>query len=67
MRTANTHGTALPVPIVQPGINLHYETESRMVWNDKKRMNEEQEFIYEISWIPELGVWRRFLQARRKT
>jgi hypothetical protein len=63
---ANIHGTALPVPIVQSGINPHYETENRVVWNDENHTSEEQEFIYEISWVPELGVWRRFLQTHRK-
>jgi hypothetical protein len=26
----------------------------------------ERELVYEISWIAELGVWRRFLRSQRK-
>jgi hypothetical protein len=25
-----------------------------------------KELIYEVTWIPELGAWRRFLRSRRK-
>jgi len=42
----------------------HYEKEYRLVWNDKRRTNEEHIFVYEVSWTPELGVWRWFLPAR---
>jgi hypothetical protein len=44
----------------------HYETENRMVWNDEKHTYEEYEFIYEVSWIPELGAWRRFLRTHQR-
>jgi hypothetical protein len=66
MRITSAHSTALPVLTVPPGIDPHYETENRMVWNDKEHMNETHEFVYEVSWIPELGVWRRFLRTHRK-
>jgi hypothetical protein len=66
MSTTNTHAMALPIPVVPPGINPHYETENRMVWNEEKYASEEHEFVYEISWIPDLGVWRRFLRTHRK-
>jgi hypothetical protein len=26
---------------------------------------EEQELTYEVTWIPELSAWRRFLKSRR--
>jgi hypothetical protein len=37
-------------------IDSRYETEHRLVWNDEKRTNEEHTFVYEVSWIPEVGV-----------
>ena len=52
-----------PTPALLEGIDLHYETENRLVWNERR--NEEHELVYEISWIPELDTWRRFLRAQR--
>jgi len=53
---------------VFPGaVNVHWETQIRESWNAQERAVELQELIYEVSWIPELGVWRRFLRSRRKT
>ena len=46
--------------------DTHCETQTRMVWNEKSQTNEVHEFVYEISWIPELLAWRRFLRAHRK-
>ena len=66
MRTAYTHATAFPVPMPPAGTDPHYETH-RLVWNDERRTNEEHRFAYEVSWIPELGVWRWFLPARGVT
>jgi hypothetical protein len=66
MSTANTHAMALPVPMAFPGINQRYETETRTVWNDEKHTSEQHEFVYEVSWIPDLGVWRQFLRTHRK-
>jgi hypothetical protein len=63
MRTALPHATALPLPTLPTGIDIHYETENRVVWNDKRRTNEEHAFVYEVSWISELGVWRWFLMT----
>jgi len=56
---------ALTTPVLLPGIDLHYETENRLVWNERERRSEEREFVYEVSWIPELNTWRRFLRAQR--
>jgi len=64
MRTAHTHATALPVPTVPAGVDPHYETKHRLVWNDERHTTEEHIFVYEVSWIPELGVWRWFLRTR---
>jgi len=55
---------ALTTPVLE-GIDLHYETENRLMWNERERRNEERELVYEISWIPELNTWRRFLRAQR--
>jgi hypothetical protein len=52
-------------PALPEGIDLHYETENRLVWNERERRNEERELVYEISWIPALNTWRRFLRAQR--
>jgi hypothetical protein len=41
MRSTNTHARALPVPMALPGINQHYETENRMVWNDENHTSEQ--------------------------
>jgi hypothetical protein len=65
MRPLDAHATALPVPTVPLGIDPHFETENRVVWNDEKHTNEVQEFVYEVSWIPELGVRRHFLRSHR--
>ena len=66
MQTIHEHSTALPIPAAPAGINPHCETDSRIVWNDQDRTPEHHEFVYEISWIPELGLWRRFLRAHHK-
>jgi len=66
MRPADVHATPLPAPTAPVGINPHCETESRLVWNDQEHTHEKHEFVYEVSWIPELGAWRRFLRTHRK-
>ena len=40
-------------PALLEGIDMHYETENRLVWNVRERRNEERELVYEICWIPE--------------
>jgi hypothetical protein len=47
-------------------VNIRWETEIRSVWNVGEWKNETIELVYEISWIEELGTWRRFLRSRRK-
>jgi hypothetical protein len=54
-------GAAFPV-----GGDARWETENRTVWNEHEHTVEERELVYEISWIAELGVWRRFLRSQRK-
>jgi hypothetical protein len=36
------------------------------VWNEREHTREEHEFVYEISWIEELGLWRSFLRSHHK-
>jgi hypothetical protein len=48
------------------GPDVHWETEIRVMWNELECLTEKQELIYEVSWIRELGVWRRFLRSQRK-
>lgn len=67
MRMSHDHSTALSLPTAPLGIDPHCETDSRVIWNDHEHTQEEHEFVYEISWIPELGVWRRFLRFHHKT
>ena len=45
---------------------MHWETRSRVVWNEQEHTREEHEFVYEISWIEELGLWRTFLRSHHK-
>ena len=48
------------------GIDAHWETENRTVWNELEHASEKRELVYEISWIAELEIWRRFLRSNRK-
>jgi len=43
-----------------------WETQRRIVWNEREHTREEHEIVYEISWIEELGEWRTFLRSRYK-
>ena len=54
------------VPVFPAGVDARWETENRTVWNELEHIGEERELVYEISWIAELGVWRRFLRSQRK-
>jgi len=66
MGTLNSHATALQIPAAPLGANPRYETDRRLVWDQETRSNEVLEFVYEVTWIPERGVWRKFLLTRRK-
>jgi len=45
--------------------DVHWETTNLQVWN-AERFVEQLELVYEVSWIKELGTWRRFLTSQRK-
>ncbi len=64
--SATASHAALSVPAFPLGIAARWETESREVWNERQRTSEEHELVYEISWVEELGAWRRFLRSQRK-
>ena len=48
------------------GVDVHWETQRRVMWNEQEHTREEHELVYEISWINELGLWRSFLRSQRK-
>ncbi len=66
MSAGTMHAEALPVPVFLTGTQARWVTETRTVWNERDHTSEECELVYEISWIEELRIWRRFLRARRK-
>jgi len=66
MQEATSHIPTLPLPLFPAGVDTRWETTNCVVWNDRERLAENQELIYEVAWIPELGIWRRFLRSRRK-
>jgi len=65
MDPGTTHSEALSVAAAPAGDRAYWETENRMVWNEQQHTAEERELVYEISWILELGAWRRFLRSSR--
>jgi hypothetical protein len=48
-----------------PGIDVRWETVRRVKWNEQRHASEECELVYEVSWIAEIGVWRRFLRSQQ--
>ena len=65
MSASRIHAEALPAVPFPSGIDTHWETENRTTWNERERTSEERELVYEVSWISELGLWRRFLLSQR--
>ena len=66
MSSIVTSAAFLSVPAFPAAVEAHWETENRTVWNEVEHASEECELVYEISWIAELGIWRRFLRSQRK-
>jgi hypothetical protein len=66
MPVVASNSPALPVPGFLAGVDVHWETQRRMVWNVREHTSEERELVYEISWIAERGLWRSFLRSQRK-
>jgi hypothetical protein len=65
MSAALTHAVALIAP-EPPAVGTRWETEHCMVRNQQQHISEERELVYEITWIAELGSWRRFLRFQRR-
>jgi hypothetical protein len=59
------HAQALPFAVFSAGIDAHWETKIRTVWNARECTAEDHELVYEVSWMSELGAWRRFLRSQR--
>jgi len=66
MSASAIHAGASPVLVFPEGAGVHWETENRMAWNGQQNTREERELVYEVSWIRELDVWRRFLRSQQK-
>ena len=64
--TTAGYAPALSVAVLPVRLDEYRETQNRLVWNELEFATEEQELIYEVTWVPELGAWRRFLKSRRK-
>ena len=61
-----SNSVVLPVPTFPAGVDVHWERQRRIVWNEREHTSEERELVYEISWIAEGGLWRSFLRSQRK-
>jgi hypothetical protein len=48
------------------GIDVLWETQHRVVWNQQEHTHEDHELVYEITWIEEFGLWRTFLRWHHK-
>jgi hypothetical protein len=66
MSAAASSSTIPPISGFPAGIDMHWETERRVVWNEREHTSEEYELVYEISWVEELGLWRSFLRSHHK-
>ena len=66
MSAVAVHVEALPCAIFPAANDVHWETQVRTEWNASDGTAEEYELVYEVSWISELGAWRRFLRSQRK-
>ena len=66
MAAAASSSTILPIPGFPAGVHVHWETQRRVVWNEREHTRDEHELVYEISWIKELALWRSFLRSQRK-
>jgi hypothetical protein len=60
-----SQGTAACIAPFSERSDVHWETTNLLVWN-AEGTSEQQELVYEVSWIKELGMWRRFLTSQRK-
>ena len=66
MHITTNRAADAPAVVFPAQRDTHWVTERRVAWNEQERVAEERELIYEVSWIPELAVSRRFLRSQRK-
>lgn len=66
MSAVASSSVILPILDFPSGVDVHWETQRQVVWNEQEHTREEQELVYEISWIHELGLWRTFLRSHHK-
>jgi hypothetical protein len=66
MSTVPNNSETLPVPGFPAGVDVHWERQRHIVWNELDHRSEERELVYEISWVAELGLRRGFLRSQRK-
>jgi len=60
------HGVAACIAPFSERTDVRWETTNLRIWNAREGAAEQQELVYEVSWIKELGMWRRFLTSRCK-
>jgi hypothetical protein len=56
----------LPISDSPAVVEVRWERQRQVVWNEREHTREEHELVYEISWINELGLWRTFLRSHHK-
>ena len=66
MSAVASSSAILPILGFPAGVDVHWETQHRVVWNEQAHTREEYELVYEISWIKELALWRSFLRSHHK-
>jgi hypothetical protein len=66
MSVVASSSAIFPISVFPAGVEVRWETQRRVVWNEREHTAEERELVYEISWVAELGLWRRFLRSQRK-
>ena len=66
MHVVASSSAVLPISGFPAGVDVHWETQRQVVWNEQGHAREEYELVYEISWIKELGLWRSFLRSRHR-
>lgn len=55
----------LPAGSFPKGVDTHWLTENRVLWNEQHRKTEKCELVYEVSWMSDLNAWRSFLRSLR--
>jgi hypothetical protein len=66
MKYEVSHATAAYIPPFPERTDVHWETMSLQLWNALEGTAEQHDLVYEVSWVEDLGMWRRFLTSQRK-